>query len=96
MINQFSTDYFYEHIENLFQWVIPEYTESYTRRNLHAHKKKQKKRIISAMLALFPNGILLFPSNISVKKKHKNSRPNPKFLLRNMREKFTFYDKILI
>ena len=59
--------------------MIPEYTESYTRRNLHAHKKKQKNRIISAMLALFPNGILLFPSNISVKKTRKIHSPTPNF-----------------
>ena len=31
------------------------------------------------MLALFPNGILLFPSNISVKKTRKIHSPTPNF-----------------
>ncbi len=53
----------------------------------HKHKntehttqtKKKKNRIISAMLALFPNVIFLFPSNISVKKNRKIHSPTPNF-----------------
>lgn len=38
-----------------------------------------QNRTIGAMLALFPNGILLFPSNISVKKNRKIHSPTPNF-----------------